>query len=79
MPLGRLTYCVYLVHYDFLTVFTSAVRKQYYYTLFGTVVTCFGVLVFCFALAFLAAVAIEASFLNLEKLLFSSSKPKSKK
>ncbi|EFX71086.1 hypothetical protein DAPPUDRAFT_60562 [Daphnia pulex] len=78
MPLGRLTYCVYLIHYDFLTVFTSSVRKQYYYTMFGTVVTCFGVLVFCFALAFLAAVTIEASFLNLEKLLFSSPKPKSK-
>ena len=80
LPLGRLTYCVYLIHYDYLTVFNSAIRKQYYYTMFGTVITCFGVLVFCFALAFAVAVTIEASFLNLEKLIFySSSKPKSTK
>jgi peptidoglycan/LPS O-acetylase OafA/YrhL len=79
LPLGRLTYCVYLIHYDYLTVFNSAIRKQYYYTMFGTVITCFGVLVFCFGLAFVAAVTIEASFLNLEKLVFSSSKSKSTK
>ena len=71
LPLGRLTYCVYLIHYDFINVVLSANRKQFYYTFFGSFVTFLGILVISFALAFVASVAIEASFLNLEKLVFS--------
>lgn len=76
LPLGRLTYCVYLIHYDYINLFYSAMRKQYYYTLFGQFTTYFGMLVIVFGLAFGISVCIEASFLNLEKLIFSW-KPKS--
>ncbi len=71
LPLGRLTYCVYLIHYDYLNVFYAAVRKQFYYTMFEQFTTCFGVLVVTFALAFVASVTVEASFLNLEKFIFA--------
>lgn len=76
VPLGRLTYCVYLIHYDYLNVFYAALRKQYYYTMLGQFTICFGVLLICFGLAFATAVTLEASFLNLEKLFFAP-KPKS--
>jgi len=77
LPLGRMTYCVYLIHYDFLVVYYSAMRKRFYYTLFEQFTVCFGLLVVSFGLAFLVSVTLEASFLNLEKLIFSS-KSKSK-
>ena len=72
LPLGRLTYCVYLIHYDYLNVFFSAMRKQYYYTLAWEFTLYFGLLCTVFGMAFVVSVAIEASFLNLEKLAFSS-------
>ncbi|EFX85286.1 hypothetical protein DAPPUDRAFT_314000 [Daphnia pulex] len=72
LPLGRMTYCVYLIHYDFLVVYYSAMRKRFYYTLFEQFTVCFGLLVVTFGLAFLVSVTLEASFLNLEKLVFSS-------
>jgi peptidoglycan/LPS O-acetylase OafA/YrhL len=67
-----MTYCVYLIHYDFLVVYYSAMRKRFYYTLFEQFTVCFGLLVVTFGLAFLVSVTLEASFLNLEKLVFSS-------
>nr|CAH0109554.1 unnamed protein product [Daphnia galeata] len=75
LPLGRLCYCVYLIHYDFLNVYYSAMRKQFYYTLFEQFTACFGFLVFSFGISFVVSVTLEASFLNLEKLIFYS-KPK---
>ncbi|XP_046461507.1 nose resistant to fluoxetine protein 6-like [Daphnia pulex] len=77
LPLGRVTYCVYLIHYDFLVAYYSAMRKRFYYTLFEQFTVCFGLLVMTFGIAFLVSVTLEASFLNLEKLIFSS-KSKSK-
>ena len=75
LPLGRLCYCVYLIHYDFLNVYYSAMRKQFYYTLFEQFTACFGFLVVSFGMSFVVSVTLEASFLNLEKLIFYS-KPK---
>lgn len=72
LPLGRLTYCVYLIHYDFLNVFYSAIRKQFYYNMLQQFTTSFGLIFISFGLAFVAAVTVEASFLNLEKLVFAS-------
>jgi peptidoglycan/LPS O-acetylase OafA/YrhL len=72
LPLGRVTYCVYLIHFDFLVAYYSAMRKRFYYTLFEQFTVCFGLLVMTFGIAFLVSVTLEASFLNLEKLIFSS-------
>jgi peptidoglycan/LPS O-acetylase OafA/YrhL len=75
LPLSRLTYCVYLIHWDFLNVYYSAVRKRYYYRLYEQFVILFGIFLVMFALAFAISASIEVSFLRLEKLIFSS-KPK---
>uniref|UniRef100_A0A0P5TA70 Nose resistant to fluoxetine protein n=1 Tax=Daphnia magna TaxID=35525 RepID=A0A0P5TA70_9CRUS len=77
LPLGRLTYCVYLIHFDFLIIFYAALRKRFYYSLPDQFTTCFGILLICFGMAFVVSVSLEASFLNLEKFIFSS-RPKSK-
>lgn len=72
MPLGRLTYCVYLIHLDYLNVFYAHNRKLLYYTFIDALTTYFGIAVTVFGLAFVVTVTIEASFLNLEKFIFSS-------
>ena len=51
-------------------------RKRFYYTLFEQFTTCLGALVITFVLAFVVSVTLEATFLNLEKFIFSP-KPKS--
>ena len=71
MPLGRLTYVVYLVHYEFLYFYWAHARKPYYYTVLDHIQHYFGVTLMIFLLAFLISVTVEAPFLNLEKLLFS--------
>ena len=71
LPLSRLTYCVYLIHYDYLTAYYAMSRKLIYYTFVTQLTTYFGIVVTVFGLAFIVSVTVEASFLNLEKLLFS--------
>ena len=71
MPLGRLTYCVYLTHLDYLNVFFAWNRKQLYFTFMGALTTYLGLVVTVFVLSFFVSATIEASFLNLEKLLFT--------
>lgn len=73
LPLSRLTYCVYLIHYDYLNVFYSLNRRILYYTFIDQLTTFFGIVVSVFALAFVVSVSIEASFMNLERLVFSTS------
>ena len=74
LPMGRLTYCVYLIHFDMIISIASANRKLSYYTFFGVWNMYLGVVFISFALAFILSVSVEASFLNLEKLIFSPSK-----
>ncbi len=70
LPLSRLTYCVYLIHYDYLNVFYSMSRKMIYYTFLDQLTTFFGITVTVFGLAFLVSVCVEAPFINLERWLF---------
>ena len=72
LPLSRLTYCVFLIHYDYLNVFYSLNRRMLYYTFTDQLTTFFGITVTVFGLAFIVAVTVEASFFNLEKWIFSS-------
>lgn len=71
MPLSRLTFCVYLVHFDYLHVFYSVNRKLLYYTFFSQLTTYMGFLMSVFGLAFIVSLAVEAPFINLTKLLFA--------
>ena len=71
LPLSRLTYCVYLIHFNYLTVYYAMSRKLIYYTFSSQLTTYLGIVVTVFGLAFVVSVTIEASFLNLEKMIFS--------
>lgn len=71
IPLGRLTYVVYLIHFEYLYLFWAHARKPYYYTVLDHIQHYFGVLLMVFLLAFVISITIEAPFLNLEKLLFN--------
>ena len=70
--MGRLTYCVYLIHLTYLGAFFAHSRKPMYYTTFNQVHTFFGFTLAVFGLAFIVSVTIEAPLLNLEKLAFSA-------
>lgn len=72
-PLGRLTYCVYLIHLNYITTFIARSRAAFFYNVTDVVMYYFAFLFTSFGLAFLVSVTVEASFLNLEKLLFSFS------
>ena len=66
--LGRLTYVVYLIHYNFLAIFYAHARKPYYYTVLDRVVFYLGVVFLSFLLSFFISIAIEIPLLNLEKI-----------
>jgi len=71
-PLSRMTYCVYLIHLNFLSVYYGRLRAPVFYTILDEVMFILSVLMMTFGLAFIVSVTVEASFINLEKLLFSS-------
>ncbi|XP_032794863.2 nose resistant to fluoxetine protein 6 [Daphnia magna] len=71
LPLSRLSYCVYLIHYSYLDAFYASNRKLVYYTFLSQLTTYFGILATVFGLAFVVSITVEASFLNLEKLVFA--------
>ena len=74
IPLARLTYVVYLVHFTYLTAYHGYIRKPYYYTKFTHAEHYFGVLLMVFFMAFAISLTVEVPLLNLEKLLISPTK-----
>lgn len=76
IPLARLTYVVYLVHFTYLTVYHSYIRKPYYYTKFTHAEHYFGVLLMVFFMAFAICLTVEVPLLNLEKLLIRPNRAK---
>jgi len=76
-PLGRLTYCAYLIHLNFIGLYYAQGKEKIYYTTLNHIVEYFGILLFVFLLSFFVSVTVEAPFLNLEKLIFSPSSKRS--
>lgn len=74
MPLGRLTYCMYLIHLDFLNVYFAIKKRLYYYTFYDQILTYMGLLLCILSLAFVISVAVEAPFMSIEKLLLAPAK-----
>ena len=64
MPLGRLSYAVYLIHPVY-----SSMRKPLYSTESSFFTTYFGILTMAFLIASIVSVVFEMPFLNLDKLL----------
>ncbi|XP_060067986.1 nose resistant to fluoxetine protein 6-like [Ylistrum balloti] len=69
-PLGRLTYCVYLVHPILLYYFTATMRQTIYVTNYTLIYIFLGTLVSSYMLAFLTSLVFEAPMRGLEKVLF---------
>ena len=78
-PLSRLTYVVYLVHLNYMFTWKDTLRKPIYYTDLDHVQFYLGVVFGVNLLAFAISVTVEAPFLNLEKLIFSSFIPATSK
>lgn len=73
IPLSRLTYVIYLVHVNYLLVWTANLRQPIYYTNLDHVQFFLGVIFGVTLLAFGISLTVEIPMLNLEKLIFSSS------
>ena len=76
--LGRITYVVYLVHYNFLAIYYAHVRKPDYYTALSRVVFFLGVVMLVFLVSFIISLTIELPFLNLEKIYIVNPSSQSK-
>ena len=72
LPLSRLSYAVYLIHFNYIRVFSSSMRKPLYFNEFHFLVTFFGGMVIIFALAIFVSIVVEMPFRNLDKFLFPS-------
>lgn len=77
VPLGRLTYVVYLIHFRYLTVYHSYLRKPYYYTPTTHAEHYFGVVLMVFFMAYAICLTVEVPLLNLERLLLRPNQIKS--
>ena len=71
-PLSRLTYVVYLVHVNYMFMWSSTLRKPIYYTDLDHVQFYLGVVFGLNLLAFGISLTVEAPLINLEKIIFSS-------
>lgn len=74
LPLSRLAYAIFLIHYSYLRAYTSQSRTPIYFSEMYFFTIYLGCL---FAIILLAAVAflfIELPFLNVEKLIFTTSR-----
>ena len=70
IPLGRLTYCFYLIHLNYIQFYYAHLRKPQYYEEYDYVHKYLGMVLTVTLLSFVLAVTVEAPFLNLEKLVF---------
>ncbi|XP_046631169.1 nose resistant to fluoxetine protein 6-like isoform X3 [Daphnia pulicaria] len=78
IPFSRLSYAVYLIHFNFIKAYASHLRKPFYFTEYVYATTYLGILVIAFVLAFVVSVVVEMPFLNLDKLLFPNNSKASK-
>lgn len=74
MPLSRLTYCFYLMQFNYISLFFALNRKLLYFSGIGIFTTAVGLVATIFGLSFVMSILFEGPFLNLLKLI---SEPKS--
>ena len=78
MPLGRLSFIAYLVHFDFIRVYYIGFsRTPFFYTKFNLLLNYLAIVTVSFTLAFLLSIAIEMPFINLGRILLNSPAEKS--
>lgn len=71
-PFSRLSYCIYLIHFEYMHLYYALKTRKIYGKFFDLLTMFFGISVIVFILAFILSVFVEAPFINLEKLIFSS-------
>ncbi|KAK4008049.1 hypothetical protein OUZ56_013206 [Daphnia magna] len=74
LPLSRLSYAVYLVHFAYVKAYVSHMRKPMYITEYYFFTSYLGILMIAFMLASVVFVIMEMPFMNLDKLLFPNSR-----
>ncbi|KAH7982760.1 hypothetical protein HPB52_006941 [Rhipicephalus sanguineus] len=70
VPLGRLSFGVYLIHLPFYNLMHRISRERRFFSHFVLVSNCFVVLVWSYILSFILAIACELPTAHLEKLVF---------
>ncbi|XP_033763776.1 O-acyltransferase like protein-like [Pecten maximus] len=70
IPLGRLSYCAYLVHPIIMFVYMRSLRQAVYATDFVMIYLFLGHLVTAYLVAFVVSLAFESPMMGLEKAIF---------
>lgn len=79
MPLGRLSYVVYLIHNDYIKIYYMGFsRTPFYYTKLNAAMIYLAIVMVSFMLAFFLSVTIEMPFVNLDRT-FLNLKPQTSK
>ena len=71
LPLSRLTYCAYMVHWPVMDFFLYTQREPFYVNNNNIVFSYLGILWVTFFLAFINSMTFEGPFLGLEKLVMA--------
>jgi len=71
MPLGRLSFLAYVVHYDFIKIYYIN-KAPLYFTKMDVMMNYFLVLMVSYMLSFILSICIEMPFINLDRYLMSS-------
>nr|XP_054918962.1 nose resistant to fluoxetine protein 6-like [Dermacentor andersoni] len=72
VPLSRLSFAVYLIHFPFIDIMLHASRERLYYSNFNQVTLFFAVFLWSYILAYFMYLVCEGPTANLDKLAFSS-------
>ncbi|XP_050044126.1 nose resistant to fluoxetine protein 6-like isoform X1 [Dermacentor andersoni] len=70
VPLSKLSFCVYLIHFPFIQLMLHASRERIFWSHFNVVTLWFATLVWSFLLAYVAYLACEAPSTTLCSLIF---------
>ncbi|XP_060080527.1 O-acyltransferase like protein-like [Ylistrum balloti] len=76
VPLGRLTYCAYLVHPIIMAAYYKMLRQGVYATDFSIIYLFFGHLVLSYMVAFVVSLAFESPMMGLERTILKKDKKK---
>ncbi|XP_058803540.1 uncharacterized protein LOC131671268 [Phymastichus coffea] len=71
LPLSRLSYCVYLVHFVLQLVHAASLRTSIYFSAYYVWRSFFGTLIFSIGAAFFLALLFESPIIVLEKMLLN--------
>lgn len=70
VPLSKLSFCVYLIHFPFIQLMLNASRERIFWSHFNAITLWFATLVWSFLLAYVAFLACEAPSTTLCRLIF---------